>query len=269
MDNLDTIISTIEIPSKATIVAEKLVPASSTSLSQMGNCSKAFDAKYVTRSVKWQQNAAALYGSHAHEAIENHLRGDVPIPEQFLLLPKLQRLMDYYRSRNGFSYKHVEQDLAINDGGACKWNQRSMGVKADLLLYPDDPRTMWYVDWKTQDVTNYKGDKKPPKLDQVQAELTAICAFVSKPELQRLVVVMEFLKHGKRIVCQFDRSKPTYTVLSHAGNLSVKEFITPLMLSDYWMRQRAKRFEENPTPLCSWCDVTQCRNWKPTPVVEL
>lgn len=263
----DNVLSSIPLKPESYFDSKKKVRATASSISVMVNsCPRQFDARYgvVMAKVPYVQNPAALAGDAMHKACERYLKFGAEIPPKIAAIyPNLKKKLDVYKSMPSFKAHLVEGTIGVSTDGAAAWWSHAMGCKSDLLMdLPNNHKL--YVDWKSNDTKNYKGVYKPPKLDTIQVEVTACTAFMADPTLQRMTVVIEFLKHDARIIAHMDRSKDTYTVVNHKGEVFTHDYELPGQLAEYWFRQDTKTFPPQPGGLCAgWCGVTQCEHWKP------
>lgn len=270
VETIDTLIDIIDLPTPATMEKYGLIPGSSSAVGTMENCTLQYDGKYgvTMKKIPFVQNEGALYGDHAHKAIELNLFEEKPIPIRFIKeLPNLQHKVDWVKNHEGFSEKSIEAKLAINTEGSTEWKGRAIGVIGDVVLYPSD-KLAWYIDWKTIGLKNWRGMPKKPKPDFIQAELTALIMFMQNPMLRKLVVLFEFLRHDLRSVIIFDRSSMQYQVTNPDKSVSTRNFDIHNILSRYWAIQRSKKFRPSPSGLCPWCDVVTCDHWKPQPLSQ-
>jgi len=260
------IIESVPLPSTEWMRENKIIPASTTSLSTMDTCPMKFNGSYgvTIEKVPYVQNKAAIYGDLAHESIENYLKYDIPISQRFLNdMPNLMRKVDYVKNHHAFNPAMIEKDLAINANGDHTWRTRALGVKSDVII-DVSPSTKIYIDWKTDGTHNWRGIAKQPSPKSIQVELTAIIMFMQFPEMTSLICTLEFLMHDKKYVYVFKRDKSTYTTISPAGFASEGDFKYPIKIAKYWALQKARNFPQQPSGLCNgWCEVSTCPEWKP------
>jgi len=285
----------IEIPPKADFDSKVLKRGSPTMVTGMTvNCPKQADARYGINLPKlpYVQSPAAAQGTMSHEAAENLLKFDTPLPRRVsdrlaenLLkfdtplprrvsdrLTSFEKRIQTYKQHPNFNTVGVEQGFYLNEDGPCRKWDHALSADSDLLIHQPELNRILYVDWKDQTTHTASGNAKPAKLDPVQAELTAALAFMSDPHLQTFVAFYEFLQHQQTVVGIFSRSKPTYTVKLPTGKTFEQEYTIHSKIAQMWWRQRNNKFEAKPSGLCKgWCSVKYegadahhtCTHWKP------
>lgn len=228
-----------------------IFPQSHSSLSVFETCPRQYEAKYITKEVKYVQNAAAAWGDIAHQHLEQYLKcnGDYFVPgivqgfEKFgpvsAYTPAANWVLNRARMRQGIV--HAERSAAVDrahNSVAYKSKARWLGGKLDVtIIYPDDTGEVF--DWKTGKVKN----------DTTQLRLYGNFVMAEFPQVQSVGAGYIWLQDNVM-------SPPSYFSRADIeGNWGVFEDKYSLLQSAY----RSGIFPPKPSGLCKqYCDVTTC-----------
>lgn len=202
---------------------------SPTSLSTFLTCPRQYEAKYITKEVKFESNDHAVFGDLVHKSIENYLKHREPLPS---LLVDLQPTLD----RMGECLVGAEVKLAVDsDGNAVDFFDKTAYQRCivDAIIANADKSVVVCIDWKT-------GKKREAK---TQHDFIKKCAKAKYPNA-KVVTLFIYLFNG-----QHDRDEymgQPLTQLNHDMNRLV-------------LAHGANMFNPKPSGLCGkWCDVLSC-----------
>jgi hypothetical protein len=179
-----------------------------------------------------------LYGNQVHKALENYIKDDVPLAENY---KRFQNLMDALKEIPGDF--HPELRMALNyDKQACKWSAEDCWARGivDFLVISDGEA--YIVDYKT-------GSNKYP--DVKQLKLMALMVFAHYPEVQSIKAGLAFVMHNSFITEDYTRDQIDDLWNSFLPDLAR---LTHSYENDAW--------QANPTKLCPWCPVKSCEHFK-------
>lgn len=164
----------------------KLMPQSPTSVSTFNTCPKQYQAKYITKEVKFEPNAATERGSRWHEQLEKRLRDKTALPQETAHFEPFIRRLEKMRGE-----KLAETMLAIDsEFKACTYKQRYIGGKVDVMVVNHDAQRMAIFDYKT-------GGVKDSEEFRFQLKVYALAAFANYPYINTIRVAYVFLDHVK------------------------------------------------------------------------
>lgn len=206
-----------------------MMAQSPTSLSTFLTCPRQYEAKYITKEVKFESNAHAVFGDLVHKSIENYLKHREPLPS---LLADLQPTLE----RMGECLVGAETKLAVDsDGNAVDFFDKTAYQRCivDAIIANADKSVVVCIDWKT-------GKKREAK---TQHDFIKKCAKAKYPNA-KVVTLFIYLFNG-----QHDRDEymgQPLTQLNHDMNRLV-------------LAHGANMFNPKPSGLCGkWCDVLSC-----------
>lgn len=192
-------------------------------------CPRQYEARYVTKEIKFEQNIHAVFGDQMHKAIEAYLKYKKPLSP---ILQPIQGLLDDM----GKVFVGAETKLAVDKEGeptdffADNAYQRCI---VDAIVANADKSVIICIDWKT-------GKKRDA---QIQHDFIKKCMDAKYPNAKII----------------------TYFVYLFAGVSDRQEYNgEPLHELDYHMKEilaaHAKNsFPPRPSGLCKkWCDVVSC-----------
>lgn len=209
---------------------------SHSSLKDYEGCGRRFHEVKVLRKYPFQETDATRYGTQVHEAIEHYIKDGTPIPPQYAqFLP----IVDAMLAKPGRRFAEYEMALT-KDLRPCPWASPDAWARgiADILIVDDDNLTAWVGDWKT-------GNNRYPDRDQLV--LMSLMAFEHFPHIRKVNSALLFIVKNDMVKMQMLREQ------AEAAWWKYRERIARLEASyanDVW----------NPTqtPLCRWCQVTNC-----------
>lgn len=206
-----------------------MIAQSPTSLQTFCTCPKQYEAKYITKEVKFESNAHAVFGSLIHKSLENYLEFNEPLPT---ILRPLQSTLTKMQS----VLVGAETKLAIDKvGNAVDFFDTSAYQRCivDAIITNADQSIIVCIDWKT-------GKKRDA---QIQHDFIKKCARAKFPNAT-VVTLFLYLFHGG-----YDRQE-------YSGQ--------PLHKLDFYMNELQAAYALNSFPpkqsgLCKkWCDVLSC-----------
>lgn len=207
-------------------------------------CPQLFLQDRVERKFPFVQSPEAKLGDEIHDAIANAVENNAPIPKH-LAKYRLGPLVAAARGRPGEHF--VEQKWALT-----KSFEATGYFDADAYYrYRNDyaavhEGTAVLLDWKT-------GKDKYPDVDQLAEG--AVVMMVHRPDVDRVTSGLVFTATGKLVPEVYTR-----------GDLPM---LIDRMAAKYAEIDRAMAEQDFPLqdgPLCPWCPVTDCPNWRPKPV---
>ena len=209
---------------------------SHSSLKDYEGCARRFHEVKVLRKYPFQETDATRYGTQVHEAIEHYIKDGTPIPSQYAqFLP----IVDAMMKKPGRKFAEYEMALTKNLR-PCAWDSPDAWARgiADILIVDDDNLTAWVGDWKT-------GNNRYPDRDQLV--LMSLMAFEHFPHIRKVNSALLFIVKNDLVKLHMLREQ------AEAAWWKYRERIARLEASysnDVW----------NPTqtPLCRWCQVTNC-----------
>jgi hypothetical protein len=162
------------------------------SMKTFKTCARQYKEKYITKSIKFTQNEAGIYGDKVHKAFEDFFLKAVPIP------PEFQRFWPMVEPTLGWPGEmHIEKEMALGfDLEPCPyWGDYFVRGKADYFkVYGKNARLL---DWKTSKTAKYADIK--------QNELMSLLVFKHFPEVEVVTTGLVFLVPNKLIKAKFHR----------------------------------------------------------------
>lgn len=207
----------------------KFIPITPSSLGTMLTCPKQFEAKYITKEVKFQQTEATIWGNRVHTALETALKHNVTPVEEFA---NLAPYVETFRNMGGTL--QAETKLAIDrNEQPIGWWDRYMGGIADVLVVKG--RRALVGDLKT-------GKFRP---EDTQLHILTRCVLAAYPEVDVVNGVLFHPHLNKNHIVKVERGEPF-----HELNRDIEHYETIQELGD---------FKPRPSGLCKkWCDVMSC-----------
>lgn len=217
-----------------------MMPQSHTSLSCYTTCPRQYEAKYVTKEVKFEPTEATIWGDFVHRALENYVKDGTPLPSNVQMYHVWG---DAVRRRAG--KKIVEGSLAVTKAlQPCQFFDKDAWLRAklDVLILRDDEA----------DILDYKTGKRKDNVEQLRRY--ALLVLINYPEVQRVRCGFIWLRDG---------------VLTKPSVFTRDQIPDMLMLEEPVFAQieadtKAQRFDPRPSGLCNgWCQVRRCEFWRP------
>jgi CRISPR/Cas system-associated exonuclease Cas4 (RecB family) len=211
-------------------------PWSFSKIKAFEQCPKQFYHMKIAKDYIEKETEAMLYGTLFHEAAENFVKDDTPIPEKFKYAESALTNLKNKPGKKLCEYKlGLTEDL--EPCGFFDENVWFRGI-ADLIILDGD--TAWVVDYKTGKSARYA--------DKGQLELMALATFKHFPEIKKV-------KAGLLFVIAKTLVKDSY-----------EDTVAPILwkkwLSDYARMEKAletNTWNPRPSGLCrQHCAVIDC-----------
>ena len=211
-------------------------PWSFSKIKAFEQCPKQFYHMKIAKDYTEKETEAMLYGTLFHEAAENFVKDDTPIPEKFKYAESALTNLKNKPGKKLCEYKlGLTEDL--EPCGFFDENVWFRGI-ADLIILDGD--TAWVVDYKTGKSARYA--------DKGQLELMALATFKHFPEIKKV-------KAGLLFVIAKTLVKDSY-----------EDTVAPILwkkwLSDYARMEKAletNTWNPRPSGLCrQHCAVIDC-----------
>lgn len=216
----------------------RYVPISPTSLSTFRTCPKQFEAKYITKTLRYVETPEQAEGNRVHSVLEKALRDGDEIPPEYehlaILVPAVYGLANKIKA----SIAVETQDLMCIgwDGRQCSWrdwDNKYLYAKADAALL-----SRFYaivLDWKT-------GKVRP---DELQCLMMGLILLLSMPELKAVESALCFTAHNQLIRMPLFKRTDLDTVAKLIS-----------YFDEYNEFQLRAEYTPKPSGLCrSWCEV--------------
>jgi len=213
-------------------------PWSFSKIKAFEQCPKKFYHLKVAKDYSEPETEAMFYGTAFHEAAEEYVRNNVPLPPQFeyakggldaLIAKRGDKLCEY---KMGLTASLEPCDFFADD----VWFR---GI-ADLVILDEEAETAWVVDYKTGKSARYA--------DKGQLELMALATFKHFPKVKKVRGALMF-------VVSNDLITDSYDIVSQ-GELWRK------WLTDFASMESAfenDTWNANPSGLCrAHCVVLEC-----------
>tara|TARA_R110000823_G_scaffold93047_1_gene203902 strand:- start:4 stop:669 length:666 start_codon:yes stop_codon:yes gene_type:complete len=210
------------------------------SINTFKQCPKKYYHLKVAKDVKDKGSTATLYGQQVHQAAEDYIASETPIPAKFRFLTPIVKALN---AIEGEKLCEMKLGVAQTDEGYKPTTFFAKDVWwrgiADLVIINGD--TAHSIDYKTSKNARYADTKQ---LDAVAAAL-----FVHYPQLKKVKSALAF-------VVSKDFIKKEHTVdLKDSYFASFKPDLDRLAAaedSDVWNAISG--------PLCGWCPVVSCEH---------
>jgi hypothetical protein len=203
-------------------------------------CPRQYEARYVTKEVRFEQGVEATWGDEVHKALEARVRDGTPLPSNVAMYDKWAAAV---AARPG--EKIVEGAYAItHDVTPCDFFADGVWLRAkiDVLILRDDVAEI--IDYKTGKMKN----------DVTQLRRYALLVMATYPEVARVRAGYAWLKNDVlSSPVMYSRSQVDDIVRLERG---VYDRIEAAYMTG--------KFQPKPSGLCNgWCPVTNCEFWKP------
>lgn len=146
------------------------------------NCPLRYYKQRITKEVRDEGGEASKHGERVHKALEDRIKGGVPLP------PELEKHEPLCRAVESMGGKvEAEKELVLNwDLQPTGWWSDDAWLRSKLDIYVSIGHKAVIMDWKT-------GRRKP---DFFQLEISAVQAFIHNPELRVVNTSFVWLKDG-------------------------------------------------------------------------
>jgi hypothetical protein len=196
----------------------------------------------VAKDVKDEGSEATIYGKELHKAAEDYIKDGTPIPPQFAFI---QDTVDALKKIPG--EKHTEIELGVSNKGGrlnpCGFYDKDAWYRgiADLLIVNGDEGYL----------VDYKSSKNAKYADLKQLDLLAGAVFAHFPELKTLKSALIFVVSNE-FVNKEHSSMHKMAYFEHV-RFDLERLETALK-TGVWNAVAG--------PLCGWCPVKTCHNYK-------
>ena len=202
------------------------------------NCPRQYNEVKVLKRYEKKATVEMRYGTQVHSALEYYVKEGKPLAKNY---EHFGKQLDPLRDMEGEKYPEYRMALTINRQ-PCTFGAKNYWVRgiADLMVVDGDQG--YIVDYKT-------GNNRYP--DPKQLQLMALMGFEYFPEVTHFKAGLLFVAHNDFVTSEYQREK----------------------IDKYWddFAPQLKRlqlsyengvWQENPTPLCGWCPVSDCAHYK-------
>jgi CRISPR/Cas system-associated exonuclease Cas4 (RecB family) len=202
------------------------------------NCPRQYNEVKVLKRYEKKATVEMRYGTQVHSALEDYVKEGKPLAKNY---EHFGKQLDPLRDMEGVKYPEYRMALTINRQ-PCTFGAKDYWVRgiADLMVVDGDQG--YIVDYKT-------GSNRYP--DPKQLQLMALMGFEYFPEVTHFKAGLLFVAHNDFVTSEYQREK----------------------IDKYWddFAPQLKRlqlsyengvWQENPTPLCGWCPVSDCTHYK-------
>ena len=202
------------------------------------NCPRQYNEVIVLKRYEKKATVEMRYGTQVHSALEDYVKEGKPLAKNY---EHFSKQLDPLRDMEGDKYPEYRMALTINRQ-PCTFGAKDYWVRgiADLMVVDGDQG--YIVDYKT-------GSNKYP--DPKQLQLMALMGFEYFPEVTHFKAGLLFVAHNDFVTSEYRREKIDKYWDDFAPSLQ------RLQLS-----YENGVWQENPTPLCGWCPVSDCTHYK-------
>ena len=202
------------------------------------NCPRQYNEVKVLKRYEKKATVEMRYGTQVHSALEDYVKEGKPLAKNY---EHFGKQLNPLRDMEGVKYPEYRMALTINRQ-PCTFGAKDYWVRgiADLMVVDGDQG--YIVDYKT-------GSNKYP--DPKQLQLMALMGFEYFPEVTHFKAGLLFVAHNDFVTSEYQREKIDKYWDDFAPQLK------RLQLS-----YENNVWQENPTPLCGWCPVSDCTHYK-------
>lgn len=162
----------------------KLMPQSPTSVGTFGTCPRQYQAKYITKEIKFIPTEATERGTRWHSYLEHRMAEKVTLPKEVAHFEVVMQRMEKLKGE-----VKTEFQLAIaSDFSPCEWKNRYIGGNIDLGFLDHERCSATLFDYKT-------GKVKDNVDFQFQLLVYAVLVMRNYPHIQRVRCAYLFLDH--------------------------------------------------------------------------
>lgn len=234
------------------------MPQSPTSVGTFNTCPKQYEAKYITKEIKFMPNEATERGSRWHKYLEDRMSDKVALPLEVAHFEPVLSRMERFRGE-----LITEQSFAVNvDFEPCEWSERYIGGNIDLGFLDHENGKATLFDYKTGKVKHN---------DDFQFQLLVYALMVMKayPHIQRIRVAYLFLDHCK--ISPIGSDKKLGEIYTRK-DLDIMEAEIRHKIDRIRVSTERNEWLPNPSGLCKpnkptvnggypWCQVKSCPFW--------
>ena len=202
------------------------------------NCPRQYNEVKILKRYEKKATVEMRYGTQVHSALEDYVKEGKPLAKNY---EHFGKQLDPLRDMEGVKYPEYRMALTINRQ-PCTFGAKDYWVRgiADLMVVDGDQG--YIVDYKT-------GSNKYP--DPKQLQLMALMGFEYFLEVTHFKAGLLFVAHNDFVTSEYQREKIDKYWDDFAPQLK------RLQLS-----YENNVWQENPTPLCGWCPVSDCTHYK-------
>ena len=209
---------------------------SHSSLKDFEGCQRRYYEVKVLKNYPFTETEATRYGNQVHQAIEDYIAEDKPIPPEY---EQFKPVVEAMLRKEGRKLAEYQMALTV-DLKPTDWKAKDVWVRgiADILVIDDENLTAWVGDWKT-------GNNKYPDRDQLV--LMSLMVFAHFPHIRKVNSALLFIVKNdmvKMSMAREDIDKHWWDYRERTARLEA------CFANDVW--------NPNQTPLCGWCPVKTC-----------
>ena len=207
------------------------------SLKEYVNCPRQYHEVKVLKNYTKRVTREMTFGTEVHKYCEDYIGEGKPLPKNYLhFKPVLDELLAIPGTR------YPEYKMALDAEGKPSAYGSGYWVRGivDLLIVDGDQA--YIVDYKT-------GSNKYP--DPKQLKLMALMTFAHFPEVQKIKAGLLFIVHTSFVDEAYTRDQVNELWDQFHPDL---QRLQTSYDTGVW--------NPNQTPLCGWCPVTSCENYK-------
>lgn len=216
-------------------------------------CPRQFYEKHIARTIKFEQNEAAKWGSEVHEALERYFANTgpaSPLTGRFSFLHNTAKAVSRAAALDG-SPIQVERAIAVDENmAATDFRRGHLRGKQDLFYkLNSDPRKAVLLDWKVV--------KKPdPRKYALELDVFCYLSFAVDPEIKTIKTGLIWLHQ--------DAPRSPDIKTCHRRDLSRLSDNIFSLIRQVEDANSAGLFPERRSGLCNgWCPVTTCNYYTP------
>ena len=203
------------------------------------NCPHKAWHKHVLKDVPFEITPELEHGRKVHTALEDRINKGIDLDPDFL--GHVNVVCEVFDSLSEVIPVRAEYFIGMrSDGTGCTWDDSKVWFRGKLDVAVMTPKVAWLIDWKTG----------KPREDPFELECQAMLLHATHPSIIELIGEYYWVKEkrfGKRYelnpVKAFERVMKLYNKVCQYENMM------------NWPKQSS--------PLCAWCPVKECENWKP------
>lgn len=263
-------------------MSKKAIPQtviSPSNLEMFRDCPKKFEARYITKKVKFQQSQAAARGDRLHHLLESTLKNGAAnagyttkawnkttkqydytthagwqeneLPILAVAKPTIDRL---YKLRDKGWELHTELEAATNGlGEACGWwdDNCYLRSKSDVVVVSPDRSHGLIIDWKT--------GKTLGKDSQFECNALTLAPVFGKIPFQGWFFYLDQKGKTQRWRGQVDIHSPKVLAAQDRARSKMAETLT--LMNKLVLAHVSNTFVPTPSfKVCKWCDYVECSN---------
>lgn len=162
----------------------KLMPQSPSSVNTFTTCPKQYQAKYITKEIKFEPNAITERGTKIHSYLEHRMADGEKLPNEIAHLEVVMQKLETFSGE-----VKTEFTLAIDSKfEPCEYKQRYIGGNIDLAIIDHERGRALVFDYKTGKV------KDNPDF-QFQLLVYALMVLKNFPHIKTVKVAYLFVDH--------------------------------------------------------------------------